>query len=120
MKHQLRFGHAILLLLFGAVCVYPGCEETLEARPAEVAFKVDPKTAHAYSVAQNHRAELAADAGPDNFVACDPSLTKEGQWSIVLSVKRMTPELAAKVPKEIEGLPVEVQQEPAAPQPPGV
>lgn len=73
---------------------------------------MNPEFSQASSVLDRHRAELQADAGDDNFKSCGLSQMKDGQYSIDLNVKHVTPELLAKVPREVEGLPLEVRQLP--------
>jgi hypothetical protein len=105
-----------LVLLFAAsviICALMACEQSADwVGPERATFPVSPKFSQASSVLDRHKAELEADVGSDNLKICDLSQTKDGQYSIDLGVKRVTPELLAKLPLEIEGVALEVHQLP--------
>jgi hypothetical protein len=109
-----QIGPVLLLFILCFICrALIACEATAHWRET-VTYTIDPKFSKASSVLERHKDELAADAGSDNLVLCDLSATKEGQPSIELGVKHVTPELLSKVPREIEGVPIDVKQIPEA------
>lgn len=92
-------GALVFLLALGACgCVAPPARETKDAMPAPAR----PLT----EVLAAHTPELMAIPG---VVGTAESLTKDGRPCILVLLAKSTPELRAKLPRELEGWPVVVE-----------
>ena len=122
---KLPIAPLLLLAIVSGICsAATACEETAREPAAHAAtwlavkeggekpFWLDSEFDRAAHVLLRHQAELAADAGPSNYLDC--GVVEARKDEIDLWVKKATPELLAKVPHEVEGVPVEVRQWPAA------
>ena len=86
---------AFLLALGAAGCIAPPGEESMPAPTRPLA-----------EVLADHTPELMAMPG---VVGTAESLTKDGRPCILVMLSKSTPELRAKLPRDLEGWPVVVE-----------